>query len=323
MSDGFEWWRAALAGNRGPIHDGDPQPGFYRQKRRDGSFEPVAYWKDSATGEMRCHVNGRQPDDLRMMELWPYASKYPISEAAYWHRMDTGEWGDIDAGAAQVAKGPALDPQADPVASYKAEIDAARAGLDAYKKITSDESSARAQTLRSTLTTLAGKGKKAHKAEKEPFLEGGRAVDAKWFPPIREAEDAANAIRTAMEAWEDEKRAAARQAEREAEETLRAAQAATAAEDAANAGGNAPPVIETRAPTPAPATQIRGGSGRAASVGTKTVLKSIDLMKCWDKLGAQPEVYSLFMELAEKAIAAGKFSAADLGAVFEEKASIR
>lgn len=318
-SDDFSWWRNALAGNRGPISDGDPQPGFYRQKNRAKVYEPVAYWKDSATGEMRCHVNGRQPDELRMMEIWPYASKNPITEETYWHRMDTGEWPDVDASASQAAKGPTLDPEADPVASLKAEIDTASEGLDAYKEIKTDEASARAQTLRSTLQTLSSKADKAREAEKAPHLAAGRAVDEKWQPLVKDAKAKADKIRAAMEAWENEKRRLAR----EAEEATRAALAATSAEDHANAGSNAPPQIETRPPLPAPATQIRGGSGRVASVGTKNVLISIDLQKCWDKMGGQPEVYNLFMELAEKAIAAGKFTAADLGAVFEERASVR
>lgn len=314
----FSWWRAALAGNRGPIHDGDPQPGFYRQRKKDKTFEPVAYWKDSATGEIRCHVNGRQPDELRMLEIWPYASRFPITEEVYWHRMDHGVWPDIDAAANQVARGPELDPAEDPVESLKAEIEAASDGLDAYKKIESDEASARAQTLRSTLQTLSNKADKAREAEKAPHLAAGRAVDEKWQPLVKDAKAKADTIRAAMEAWENEKRRLAR----EAEDTIRAAQAATAAEDAAN-GGNSPPQIETRPPTPAPATQIRGGSGRAASVGTKRVLVSIDLQKCWEKMGAQPEVYRLFMELAEQNIAAGRFTAEDFGAVFEDRASVR
>lgn len=319
QSHDFAWWHAALAGNRGPIHDGDPQCGFYRQKRKDGSFEPVAYWKDSTTGEMRCHVGGRQPDDLRMMEIWPYASRYPITEEVYWKRMDTGEWPDVDAAASQAAKGPALDPQADPVASLKAEIDAASDGLEAYKEIKSDETSARAQTLRSTLQGLSNKADKARETEKAPHWNAAKAVDEKWQPLVKDAKAKADKLRTAMESWENEKRRLAR----EAEETTAAALAATAAEDAANTGTNAPPQIETRPAAPAPSTQIRGGSGRAASVGTKRIMISIDLEKCWQKMGGLPEVYNLFMELAEKNIAGGKFTAEELGAVFEEKASIR
>src|SRR5882672_4102644 len=105
-NDSFEWWQNALAGTRGQISADSPESGFYRQKRKDGTFEPVAYWKDAETGEQRCHINGRQPQDpLRMFETWPYASRYPITSEAYWHRMDTGAWLDNDAGAAATAKG--------------------------------------------------------------------------------------------------------------------------------------------------------------------------------------------------------------------------
>ena len=106
MADSFEWWTNALAGTRGPISADEPESGFYRQKNRAGQYEPVAYWKDETTGEQRCHINGKQPQDpLRMFEVWPHASRNPITAESYWHRMDTGTWLDNDAGAAEAAKG--------------------------------------------------------------------------------------------------------------------------------------------------------------------------------------------------------------------------
>jgi hypothetical protein len=312
MTDNFNWWENALKGRRGPIHDGEPQSGFYRQRNRDKIYEPVAYWKDGATGEQRCHVNGRAVDHDRMMHIWPFASKNPITTEAYWHRIDTGTWMDDDAGAIAAAKGPDIDPETDPIGSMKAEIEKAAAGVPAYKAIDSDEQAAKAQTLRSALTALSGKADKIRKAKKEPHLEAGRKVDAEWQPLVNQASSLANDIRKALEAWEDVKRENARRA---------AADAAKAALAAQEAGKPAPPPPAQN--TPAPSMQIRGASGRAASVGTKKVIKSIDLQKCWDKLGGLPEVYNLFLELADKAIAAGRCTAEELGAVIEEKASIR
>ncbi len=34
MQNDYAYWRDALTGKFGPIHDGDPQPGFYRLRRR-------------------------------------------------------------------------------------------------------------------------------------------------------------------------------------------------------------------------------------------------------------------------------------------------
>lgn len=323
MSDEFQWWRNALAGTRGPIHDGDPQPGFYRQKRRDGTFEPVAYWLDSGTGEIRCHVNGKQPDDLRMMEIWIYASKNPISEADYWHRMDTGQWRDVDTAARETAKGPEIDPQQDPAASLAAEIKKAAAGLDAYKAIDSDEQSAKAQTLRSELTRLKGKAQSQYEALNRPLLDEQERIRKVWFPLRDEAEKGANTLRSAMEAWEDFKREQARKAQAEADRIAREHDEATRKAAEANQPPPPPPPKPTVNIPAAPATQIRGGSGRTASVTTKRVVTSIDLEKCWAKFGGMPEVYNLFMEMAQRAVDAGTATAEQLGAVIEEKAAIR
>jgi hypothetical protein len=320
----FTWHTNALAGNRGPITADEPMHGWYRQKNQRGEYEPVAYWIDSETGELRCHINGKAPrDPLRAIEVWPYASRGVISADDYWHRMDTGQWRDNDAGAIATAAGPDIDPATDPVGSLKAEIEKARAALPAYKTIDSDEQAAKAQTLRSALTGLAGKGTKAHKAEKAPHLEAGRAVDAKWFPPIRDAESGADELRKALSAWETIKLENQRRADEETRK--RQEQAAREAEWAAADPGRVapidPPKVEPVKPnTPPPAMQIKGASGRAASVGVRKVVKSIDLDKCFQQFGGLPEVYNLFMALAQKAVDSGR----DVpGAEIKEEANVK
>lgn len=320
MTDNFSWWQNALNGKRGPIYDGEPQSGFYRQRTTHGKpgsmaagpWEPVAYWKDTATGEQRCHINGRAVDLDRMMYAWPFASKNPITADAYWHRIETGSWRDMDETAAKIAKGPDIDPEADPVGSMRAEIEKARAGVPAYKTIDSDEQAAKGQTLRSALTALSGKADKKRKEIKEPHLAASRAVDAEWMPLVNEAAAGANEIRKALEAWEDLKRDNARRAAQAAEQAAREAQ---------EAGKPAPPPPAQN--TPAPSAQIKGAAGRVASVSVKPIVISIDLDKCWSKFGGMPEVYNLFMEMAQRAIDAKTATAEELGATIEEKSIVR
>lgn len=329
--DPFAWWRAALAGNRGPIHDGEPQCGFYRQRTTHGKpgstaagpWEPVAYWLDSATGELRCHVNGRAPTEQRALEMWPYVSKNPITAEAYWHRMDTGQWLDNDAGAAAAAAGPDIDPALDPVGSKKAEIEKARAGLPAYATIDSDEQAAKAQTLRSALTALAGQADKARTIAKAPHLEAARKVDAEWMPVINLGKDGADDLRKAIAAWETIKL----QNQRLAEEATRKRQQEAAgdiewkgAEPGSVAPIDPPKVEPVRSNTPPPADKIKGASGRAATVGVRKVVKSIDLDKAFQQFGGLPEVYSLFMALAQKAVDNGREVP---GAVIEEEATVK
>ena len=318
----FDWHAAALKGTRGTIDADNPKSGFYRTRAARGSkdFIPVAFWYDSNTGDLRCHRNGKNVDELLARELWPYASKNPVSAEAYWAKRDTGQWPDNDATAAVVADGPEIDPAADPVGSLKAEIDKALTGVSAYKAIESDEQAARGQTLRSALTTLSGTADKKRIAEKEPHLQASRDVDAKWQPLVKSAKQGADDIRTALGKWEDTKREALRAAQAEADRKAREhADAVRAAEVA-----NQPPPPPLAAPvvpnTPAPSTQIKGASGRTAHVGVKRVVVAIDLQKAWEQFGGQPEVYEFLLNLAQKAIDAGIETPC---ATVEEKSAIR
>lgn len=177
----WQWWVDALAGKVAPIHDGEPQTGYYRAKRkgRDG-FSPVAYWRDSKTGEQRCHMDGEEFDAQRALEIWPYASLRPVTAEAYGERLRAGKWPDESAAVV----GHNAAPVADDAASLADRIeDLAR---EAEKLIAAgaapDEASCdQASDLANTFSELEGKVSGLHKAEKEPHLEAGRAVDRKWF----------------------------------------------------------------------------------------------------------------------------------------------
>ena len=47
--DKYAYWRNALAGNFGPVHDSDPQAGFYRARnKKAGKDDPIAIWFNDA-----------------------------------------------------------------------------------------------------------------------------------------------------------------------------------------------------------------------------------------------------------------------------------
>lgn len=324
MADSFEWWTNALAGNRGPIYDGEPQSGFYRQrqmgknKQTMGPYEPVAYWKDEGSGEQRCHVNGRQIDPQRALDMWPYVSKNPISAESYWHFIDNRKWMDEDAGAAETAKGPTIDPATDPAGSLAAEIAAAKAGLAAYATIESDEASARAQTLRSTLTGLSGKATKEYEALNRPLLDEQQRIRKVWFPLRDDAAAGADALRKAMGAWEDTKRENQKRAD--AENARLAIEAAkTPLASSTESPKAAPPPIVTPN-TPPPSTKIKGASGRAASVQLKKIVTAIDIDKAFAQFRDEPELYALLLDLSQKVVTAGFVA---IGATVEEKSDVR
>ena len=104
--DDWKWWSDALTGNIAPVHDGAPQTGYYRLRRmRDGrSMVPVAYWRDTLTGEQRCHVEGQDFDTQSALEIWPFVAKSPVTIEAYQERLRSRKWADepaavIDANA--------------------------------------------------------------------------------------------------------------------------------------------------------------------------------------------------------------------------------
>lgn len=291
VENNYSWWENALAGKRGPIHPDQCESGYYRSKNRDKTYSAWAYWKDSATGEQRCHANGKEVDPMRAAEQFPFCSKNPITEDAYFAFLETREWADNDAGAAAVAKGPEIDPVADPVGSMKAEIETARAGLDAYKVIESDESAAKGQTLRSALTALAGKAEKARKALKQPSIDEGKRIDAEWTPLSNAAQAGADAIRKALNDWEDIKRANQRRADAE-----NAKAAATSIEPSAPVAPNTPP----------PSTIIKGASGRAASVSVEHIVVIDDETKAFAFLKGTPELTEILQKLATRSFKAGR-----------------
>lgn len=95
----FDWYLAALAGNRGPMAEDDPpKAGFYRMKNADETHSAVAYWYDeSAEGHpLRCHIDGRDVTPDRALSAWSFACKGLIKEDVYWHFAETHVWKDLD-----------------------------------------------------------------------------------------------------------------------------------------------------------------------------------------------------------------------------------
>jgi hypothetical protein len=319
FTDSFEWWENALKGVRGPIHDGEAKSGYYRSKNKDKSFSAWAFWRDSNTGEQRCQCDGRNVDEQRALEQFPYCSKNPISSEMFWHKIETGRWPDVDAAVTVVDAGPQIDPTTDPIGSMQAEIDNALAGVIAYQAIESDEQAARGQTLRSTLTTLSGKADKMRVAEKEPHLAASREVDAKYQPLVKMAKGGADDIRNALTAWENVKRDNARREQEAAEKVRREHEAAVAAAAKADEPPPPPPPV-VASNTPAPSAQIRGGSGRAASVSTKPFVVSIDIDLAFKHFREDPAVRATLSALAQKAAEAGITVE---GATVEQRAVVR
>lgn len=99
-ADGYEYWRNALDGVFGPVHDSDPQCGFWRlraaesqNKRGAAKFvgaRAVAIWDDGSG--IVASVDGMKAD---ANEIWLHAAKWPVSEDDYRIHRETGIWPDV------------------------------------------------------------------------------------------------------------------------------------------------------------------------------------------------------------------------------------
>jgi hypothetical protein len=289
MNDQFEWWKNALQGERGVIHADEPMSGYYRTKAKNGTLSAIAYWIDSQTGILRCQQNGRDVDDLPAREMWPFASRHPISEATFWTFRDTGVWPDID-GAEQ--KSAEVYAETSPHLAISLEISAAMEAVSKYRKIESDEEMALAQSLRAKLLDLRASAEKQGKALYGPLYEQYKEIYDVWNPLVKAADNAALKIRTAMADWND----------------FKLAQAAKA--QMSDVAPNAPP----------PSVQVAGGGGRAAAVRVKDIVTAIDEDKVFQQFKGNVDLTDILMRLAQRAVDAGTPVP---GATVEKKSSIR
>lgn len=294
MAD-YTYWQNALKGSFGPVHDSDPQPGFYRRRtRKGGPFVPVAIWEHE--GKIVAVQDGKHADAA---EIWTYVCQNPIPEDWYHGKMNDGVWRDeAPAVAAEATMGHNQGPT-DEAEILKEQIESASAGVKQYEKIDSDESAAQAQSLRARLNELSGEADKKREDAKKPHLDAGKAIDAKWQPLVKAAKAGADAIRAALSGWETEKYNRQQEERRKAEEAQRKAE-----EKAAKAGKPAP--APPPPPEPAPeATQIKGAYGKAASVKVVKVVTVTDQDAAYKFLRTHPELVSLIAKLAQRGIDAG------------------
>lgn len=318
MKNDFTWYTNALKGERGPISADEPQPGFYENRRKDRQTGKInrdlfAYWHDTNDGSLRCHRNGRDMDELDAIEAWPFASKRPIPEQTYRDVLAGKPWPDDDKAVSETAEDDAEKTAAE---KLRDEIIVAKKGVPDYAKIESDEQAGRGQSLRSLLTTLAGKLDKERETLVRPHVDAQRKINGAWNPTIKDAKDQADIIKRALEKWEDDKREAQREAARLAqkaadeENARRAAIHQQKSDDAGQFNEPPPPapaqvVPEVQSNMPAPSAKISGGSGRAASVSTYYEAEIVDQDAVYQHFKADAALKNLLLQLAQNATNAG------------------
>ena len=80
MSQPYTYWHNALMGQFGPIHENDPQCGYYRMRwRRGGEWIPVAIFRED-DGEVLALCKGEMKDAF---EVWTWCCRYPVDYEVY------------------------------------------------------------------------------------------------------------------------------------------------------------------------------------------------------------------------------------------------
>lgn len=305
----YTYWMNALAGTFGAVHDGDPQPGFYRKRTgKAAGYVPVAIWEQD--GKIIAAIDGHVGDAVT---VWTYCCPHPITEEQYHVRVKTGKWHDEDdAVTASLSPPPMGHNQADPVDSIKDQIDAALKGVGDYGDILTDETAAKAQSLRSRLLELSRDADKQRETLKRPHFEAGKAVDELYQPLVKAAKTGADTIAKELSAHETRK--ARVEADRLAAERKRLAE-----EQAKSAPIGAPDPLPEPAPIPV-APPIKGAYGRAAAVKIIKVAKVVDQDAAYQALKSQPDLAAVIQKLAQKLVDAG-FNVAGVEVTEERKVS--
>src|SRR5579864_1295915 len=174
----YAWWRAALRGEKQDVQESYPQCGFYRRRwpNKEGDYYPAAiFWKD---GTLVCAFRGDLVDPI---EQWTWLAKKPIDEHIYRSRIETGKWPD----GAQSDEAPKSNMPDDPFERLKGEVDdkmenARRWLKDHPKGATSEIEANYARNLQQMLSKLKTSADPMFKAEKDPWFQGGKAVDDKY-----------------------------------------------------------------------------------------------------------------------------------------------
>ena len=322
MSQSYTYWHNALMGQFGPIHENDPQCGYYRMRwRRGGEWIPVAIFRED-DGEVLALCKGEMKDAF---EVWTWCCRYPVDYEVYRAVAEEGKpWPeDVLAGGladpstmnSLLAKGgpsPIQTPTIGHNSSGVTEAEGLLEEIEALKylssnwleeigTVSSQLDADRAANYAERFGMLETKAEALRTTAKRPILEEGRRIDAEWKPVITKASDNKAKMKKALEPYllSERERILNEQAEREA------ALLADGEEGSDPSSSLSPSSTTTTLPPRA------GTHGRRIGLRTKKVVRVVDDeafiagFKSNDRFWRDETVRSSMLKLAEFELAAG------------------
>lgn len=315
MSDSvWKWWMDALAGNIGPIHDSEPQQGFYRTRFKDKPWEPVAIWFED--GKWQAMRGDRAVD---ASEIWTFCCRNPISHEAYTKAIEGGGWDDEP----EAVRGIGDNLPDDPFEALKLEFAGEQELADTLlkSKVETQDQANKIGVLSKRIAGISKRATDLHKVEKQPHLDAGRNVDNKWRELKEDPDALSKKLKRHIDAYLQEQQRIEldrqRKAREEAERIQREADAARiAAEQASakndNSASEAAAEAERLAQQAAAAereTQARnasaGRTGAKVSLRTFVFAEITDFDKLLLALKDRAEIKELVETLANRAARSG------------------
>lgn len=296
MPGTYDWWRNALHGEFGPIHDGDPQAGFYRKKKsKAGGWTPVAIWL-GGDGKMVAKVGDTMGDAY---DIWTWVCRNPVAEAIYRAVIAGQPWPD----EAPVGDHPGIGHNLpdDPVERAKLELVDEREKVKAFlaTPIADEDTATKSGRWAQKMADLAKRIDALRVERKKPHDDAAKAVQAEFKPLIDGADDLSRSLKKHMEPWLRAKAAkAAEEARIKAEAERKAAESLDV------------PVEERRAPAREPSKIATGGvtlATRKVTVITDIAAAAGDIAA---RVKANPEAFLDFQDAvraaAHKVISTGQ-----------------
>jgi hypothetical protein len=216
----YAWYFRALKGVDQEIHENEPQPGFYRSRRSkdDRSLAPVAIWF-TAAGELRATKDGKVIDPFG---IWTYACRNPVPEDEWRKAVAEGRWSD------DAPPPPPTNLSADPLDAIREQLAGEEMEIARFLATPiADQTRADASAnWAARIGEIEARAEETRKREKEPHLEGGRKVDAKWNPLVALAKNLKGRLNGALRPFLQEQERLKRQEQADAERRRREAEAA-------------------------------------------------------------------------------------------------
>lgn len=334
----YNWWLSALENKEAigsealPIHESEPQTGFYRMKDKDGGdMIPVAIWYSE--GVLKTKVGDRVFNGDEGIHFWTFCCREPRTYEDYKEALSGKGWPDsppekrtVEAKQEPVKEDLAPmghnlpdDPHEALLMEYQGELEIAKELM--AKPVEDQEAANKVSNFTKRVSALAKKANEQFAIEKRPLIDASKSCDDKWRD-LREGTDSlVKKLKKHVETFllaerrkeQERQRKAAEEAARvraEAEAAQRkAAEEAAKGDEQDNNAAEEAERLKAEAEALEKEMQARkvsaGRTGAKISIREEKVAKITDFEKLLLSLKDREEIITLVQSLANRAARSG------------------